>query len=154
MAKRKAPDLPPEAIAANAAGEARREKEKRDRQRNAEKQKRFRDSMKAEGYRRVTLWDLPSPASKRMAALGFRQVPAWEDPQNAAEKSRAVKIKCAVRIRETSLNAAARMPQVRKALARAASEFLSCLGDAPEGKAVYHDYLELIKLLGDPFGEE
>jgi hypothetical protein len=63
MAKKKAPELPPEAKAANAAGENRRDKEKQARQRNAEKQKRFRDSMKAEGYRRVTLWDLPCPGN-------------------------------------------------------------------------------------------
>jgi hypothetical protein len=36
--------------AANQAGEARREKEKDARQANAEKQKRYRKSMKAKGY--------------------------------------------------------------------------------------------------------
>jgi hypothetical protein len=44
MAKRKAPELPPEAQAANKAGEAKRNAAQIARQRNAEKQKRFRES--------------------------------------------------------------------------------------------------------------
>jgi hypothetical protein len=154
MAKRKAPELSPEAVAANAAGEARRDKEKQERRKNAEKQKRFRESMKADGYRRVTLWDIPCPAGKRLAGAGFRQVPAWELPQKKADKSRAVKITLAVRIRESSLHAATKSPEVKKALASAAGEFLKALGETPEGKAVYNDFLELLALLGDPFGEE
>ena len=59
MAKRKAPELSPEAQAANAAGEAGRERERRARQANAEKQKRFRENMKADGFRQVLLWDFP-----------------------------------------------------------------------------------------------
>ena len=88
--KRKAPELSPEAIAANAAADARREKEKQARQKNAEKQKRFRDNMKAEGYKRVTLWDAPSPAGQpgRMAGMGYRQVPAWEMPEKNADKQK------------------------------------------------------------------
>ena len=72
MAKKKAPELSQEAIAANAAGEARREKEKQSRLKNAEKQKRFRDSMKEEGYKRVTLWEEPSPsgAHDRITNIG------------------------------------------------------------------------------------
>jgi hypothetical protein len=154
MAKKKAPELPPEAQAENAAGEARREREKQDRQRNAEKQKRFRDNMKAEGYRRVTLWDLPCPSGKRLAGAGFRQVPAWELPQKKADKTRAVKITLAVRIRESSLHVAARSQEVKKALASAAGEFLKALGESPEGNAVYNDFIELTALLGDPFGEK
>jgi hypothetical protein len=87
MAKRKAPALSPYATAANAAGEAKREKEREARRKNAEKQKRFRDNMKAEGYRRITLWDIPSPSGKRMAGMGYRQIPAWELPQGKTEKS-------------------------------------------------------------------
>jgi hypothetical protein len=155
MAKRKAPELSPEAIAANAAGESKREKEKQARLKNAEKQARFREGMKAEGYKRVTLWGLPCPADKRLYGAGFRQVPAWELPQRNAEKSRAVKVKLAVNIRETSLNAAARSPEVKKALSIAAGEFLQSLGsDTPEARAVYSNYLEVMKLLGDPYGED
>jgi hypothetical protein len=156
VAKKKAPELSREAQAANAAGEARREKEKQARRKNAEKQARFRDSMKEAGYRRVTLWDAPSPAGQpgRMAGRGYRQVPAWEQPQKNTDKGRAAKITLAVRIRESSLHAGARSPQVQKALASAAGSFLKALGDLPEGKAVYNDYLELAALLGDPRGGE
>jgi ABC-type oligopeptide transport system substrate-binding subunit len=154
MAKKKAPTLSPEAIAANAAGEAMREKEKQDRQKNAEKQKRFRESMKAEGYRRVTLWDMPSPADKRMAGMGYRKVPAWELLRGKTEKSRAVKVTLAVRIRESSLHAGARLPQVQEAVKKAGREFLKAVGEGPEGKAVYNDFIELAALLCDPYGED
>jgi hypothetical protein len=156
MARKKAPALSPEAIAANAAADTQREKEKQARQRNAEKQKRFRESMKEAGYRRVTLWDAPGPTGQpgRMAGMGYRQVPAWELPEKNADKIRAAKITLAVRIRESSLHIAARSPEVKKALSRAAGEFLKALGNAPEGKAVYNDFLELVALLDDPWGEE
>ena len=153
MAKRKAPELSPEAIAANTAGDARREKEKEARRKNAEKQKRFRDSMKAEGYKRVTLWDAPSPTGQpgRMAGRGFRQVPAWEMPEEYADKkSRAAKVAVAVRIRESSLNIGAKSPEIKKALDSAAGRFLAALGsvETPEKNAAYQDYLEIMKLLG------
>jgi hypothetical protein len=154
MAKRKAPELSQKAQAANAAGEAKREKEKQARQRNAEKQQRFRDSMKAEGYRRVTLWDLPSPAGKRLFSQGFRQVPAWELPEKSPGKTRAAKVTFAVRIRESSLHAGDRSPKVQEALQRAAGELAASLSRTPEGRAVYSDYLELVALIGDPRGEE
>jgi hypothetical protein len=156
MARKKAPELSPEAKTANAAGEALREKEKQARLKNAEKQARFRDSMKEAGYRRVTLWDAPSPPgqSGRMAGMGYRKVPAWELPQENSGKSRAAKVKIAVNIRESSLNIAARLPEVKKALSMATGEFLKALGNAPEGKAVYNDFLEVTALLGDPWGKE
>jgi hypothetical protein len=116
MARRKAPELSPEAKAANAEGEARCDKEKQSRRKNAEKQKRFRDNMKAGGYKRVTLWDLPCPAVKRLSGMGYRQVPAWELTQENAGKSRTVKVKLAVNIRESSLHIAARSPEAKKAL--------------------------------------
>jgi hypothetical protein len=152
MARKKAPELSPEAQTANAAGEAKREKEKQARRKNAEKQKRFRESMREAGYKRVTLWEPPSPdgAHGRLASMGFRQVPAWDLPEKNTDKGKAEKVRFAVQIREGSLHAGARSPQVQKALARATSEFLSALGKSPEGKAVYADYLELIALLGDP----
>ena len=152
MAKKKAaPVLSPEAQAANVAGETKRDKEKEARRKNAEKQARFRDSMKVEGYKRVTLWGLPCPADKRLSGAGFRQVPAWEIPENNADKkSRASKVKLAVNIHETSLNIAARSPEVKKALDSAAGRFLAALGsiEAPEKLAVYRDYNEIMKLLG------
>jgi len=154
--KKKTPELTPEAQATNAAGETLRDKEKQARQRNAEKQKRFRENQKLCGYRRVTLWNAPGPAGQpgRMAGMGYRQVPAWEMPEkNADKKSRAAMITLAVRIRESSLHAGARSAKVREALKKAAGELAASLGDTPEGKAVYNDFIELLKLLGDPWGE-
>jgi len=153
---RKAPELSPEAVAANAAGEAKRDKENQDRRKNAEKQARFRSNMKADGFRRVTLWDIPLPAgtNKRISEQGFRQVPAWEKADRKyTNRSRVAKVRFAVQIRETSLHAAARLPEVKEALSRAAGAFLAALGDAPEAKAVFNDYLELVALLDDPEGE-
>jgi hypothetical protein len=74
MAKKKTPELSPEAKAANAAGEARREKEAAARRSNAEKQKRFRDSMKAQGYREVKAWEKPlSPGLVKIPAAVIRE---------------------------------------------------------------------------------
>jgi hypothetical protein len=154
MAKRKAPALSPDAIAANAAGETKREKEKEARRKNAEKQARFREGMKAEGYKRVTLWGLPCPADKRLFAAGFRQVPAWEMPQPSADKGRAARVKLAVNIRESTLRAGAKSPQIQEAVKRAAAEFLKYAGETPEGKAAYNDFLELVALFGLPVDNE
>jgi hypothetical protein len=63
------------------------------------------------------------------------------------------KIRLAVCIRESSLYVGARSPEVKKAISGATGEFLNVLGDLPEGKAVYTDFLELVKLLDDPHGE-
>jgi hypothetical protein len=52
---RKAPELSLKAQATNAAGVASRDKEKKNHQVNAEKQKRFRENMKADGFRQVLL---------------------------------------------------------------------------------------------------
>jgi len=155
MAKKKFPDVSQEALAANAAGEARREKETQARRKNAEKQKRFRESQKMCGFRRVTLWDAPSPAGERLSGAGFRQVPAWEMPEKHTDKkSRDAKIPIAVRIRESSLHVGARSAKVQEALINAKGTMAAALGDTPEERAVFADYLELIALLGDPGGEE
>ena len=164
MAKRKAPELSPEARAANVAGEARREKEKAERVRNSEKQKRFREGMKAEGFKQVLLWALPCPADvrERMTAAGFRQVPAWEKPRGETrqEKRRGDpgRVQVAAAIRESSLGAADNSPEVRAALYRAMTEFQNTLGGvtggqlSPGAQAVYSDFAELIRPLGDPWG--
>ena len=152
MAK-KMPELSPEAQAANAAGEARREKEKQARQKNAEKQKRFRESMKAQGYKEVLLWTLPSPpdVKERMTAAGFRQAVAWERVSNdQKEKPGEVKVKVSVAIRETSINAADKSPAVRKALTKAMMELLDALKGCPDKEAIYKDYIELLKPFGNP----
>jgi len=146
MAKRKAPELSPEANAANAAGEARRLKEKKARRQNADKQRRFRESMKSQGYKAVMLWDFPVPSDKRIAAQGFRKVPAWE--RTSEGKSKGSTIRFAVRIREYSLNAAVKYPKIKKVLESAAASLAVALGDTPEERGIYLDYLEMVKLIG------
>jgi hypothetical protein len=150
--------------AANREGEARREKERQVRRANAEKQKRFREGMKAEGFKQVLLWALPCSADVResMTAAGFRQVPAWEKPRGETrqEKRRGDpgRVQVAAAIRESSLGAADNSPEVRAALDHAMSAFLGALGGAsggqlsPEAQAVYSDFAELIRPLGDPWG--
>jgi hypothetical protein len=162
----KLPELNFEAQAANAAAEAGRKQEKEARRKNAEKQKRFRDSMKEAGYKRVTLWASPYPAgvTDRMNEAGFQQVPAWEDEktkpgETGREKRRgdSGKVKIALTIRESSLRAAERFPEVRQALDRAIARFLTTLqkdGDLTrEQREIYRDFTGLLKPLMNP-GEE
>jgi hypothetical protein len=136
MAKRKAPELTPEARAANAEGEAGREKERRARQANAEKQKRFRENMKAGGFRQALLWDFPCPADvrERMAAAGFRQAPAWEaapSPERKAKPLPASVVKAAVILHESSFGVAGKAPEIRQALSAALGAFLQQVEKLP-----------------------
>jgi hypothetical protein len=64
MAKKKVPEESPKAKAANAAADERRERERRARVSNAESQKRYRESMKAQGYRALLVWDKPPEKGK------------------------------------------------------------------------------------------
>jgi hypothetical protein len=75
-------------------------------------------------------------------------------PRENPGKSRAAKVTLAVRIRESSLHVAARLPAVQKALAAAEGAFLKALGDSPESRAVYNDYLELARVLDSPREDE
>jgi hypothetical protein len=152
---RKAPELSPEAQAANAAGEVRREKEKKARQANAEKQKRFRENMKADGFRQVLLWDFPCPADvrERMTAAGLRQSPAWEaaPPPGGKEKPLpAGMVKAAVVIHESSLGIADKAPDIQKALTLALGAFLQEVENLPRSawENVYKDIQELLRPLG------
>ena len=81
------------------------------------------------------------------------RVIAWELQQGRKEKGRVAKVRFAVQIRESSLHAASRFPQVQKALSGATNEFLKTLGEFPEKEAVFKDYFELVSLLGDPWGD-
>jgi hypothetical protein len=147
---RKAPELSPEAIAANAAGEARREKEKAARLANAAKQRRFREGMKAEGYKQVLLWDMPCPAGvrERITAAGFRQVPAWERPApmgGPAPDSGTVRL--AVCVHESTLEPT---PEIKAALSRTLGGFLRDVEKLPRDswKNVYADLQEIIRVIG------
>jgi hypothetical protein len=154
---RKTPELSPETVEANAAGEARREKEKKARRANAEKQRRFRENMKAGGFRQVLLWDFPClvDVRERMTAAGFRQVPAWENGKPETGESRQEKrradpgrVKVAAVIRESSLGIADRAPDVRRALSNAIFEFSKVIGESPETNKLYEDVRELLRPLG------
>jgi hypothetical protein len=155
MAKKKAPEISPEAQAANAAGEARRGKERRARQANAEKQRRFRENMKAAGFRQALLWDFPCPADvrERMAAAGFRQAPAWEAAPAPGGKEKPLPsgmVKAAVVLHESSLGIAGKAPEIRQALSAALGAFLQEVEKLPRqawGNA-YKDIQELLRPLG------
>jgi hypothetical protein len=140
--------------AASAEGET--QEEKADRRANAEKQKRFRKNMKAEGFKQVLLWTIPCPPDVRgrMTAEGFRQVPAWEKPEageTRQERRRGDpgRVKIAIPIRESSLGVADHTPEVRTALIHALGSFLKVLGEYPEKETLYGDLQELVKPLGN-----
>jgi hypothetical protein len=152
---RKAPELSPEAQAANAAGEARREKERQARRANAEKQKRFRENMKADGFRQVLLWDFPCPADvrERMTAAGFRQAPAWETSPGPGGKEKPLPsgaVKVAATVHETSIGIADKAPDIQKALSLALGAFLHEVEKLPRQTwgDVYKDIQELLRPLG------
>jgi hypothetical protein len=139
----------------NAAGEAGREKERRARQANAEKQKRFRENMKADGFRQVLLWDFPCPADvrERMAAAGFRQAPAWEAAPSPGEKEKPLPsgiVKAAVVLHESSLGIAGKAPEIKQALSAALGAFLREAEKLPRPawRNVYKDIQELLRPLG------
>jgi hypothetical protein len=152
---RKVPELNPAAQAANAAGEARREKERQARRANAEKQKRFRENMKDSGFRQVLLWDFPCPADvrDRMTAAGFRQAPAWEAMPDPGEKGKpfpAGVVKVASRIHVNSLGITDKSPDIQEALTCALGEFLKKVEKLPRSTwgTVYRDILNLLRPLG------
>jgi hypothetical protein len=141
--------------AANAAGEAGREKERRARQANTEKQKRFRENMKANGFRQALLWDFPCPADvrERMTAAGFRQVPAWKAAPSAGGKEKPLPsdmIKAAVVLHESSLGIAGKAPEIKQALSAALGAFLREAEKLPRSawRNVYKDIQELLRPLG------
>jgi hypothetical protein len=119
-------DIDPKREAANREGEQRRKKEKAVRQANAEKQKRYRESMKAQGYRAKLVWEKPpEPGWTRVAA------PV---------------------IRESSLDIASKNPAMKEVLGRLSGTFLNeCKKQKIAEKVwepVYRDLLYLIKPLG------
>jgi hypothetical protein len=142
--------------AANAAGEARWEKERQARRENAEKQKRFRENMKTDGFRQVLLWDFPCPADvrERMTAARFRQAPAWEAVPGPGVKEKplpAGMIKAAAIIHESSLGIADKTPEIKQALSVALGAFFREVEKLPRQKRgdVYNDVRELLKPLGE-----
>lgn len=154
MAKKKGIELSPEAIAANAAGEARRQVARDTRQANADKQKRYRESMKADGFKQTLTWDIPCPAAVKasMAAAGFRQVAAWEKPlPHHYERKKALPsgmVKIAVPIRESSLGIAGKSPEVLAAVKKLKADAWGLYDKKKITDAVYRDILSLLLPLG------
>jgi hypothetical protein len=153
---KKAPDLSLETQAVNAAEDAGREKERRALQANAEKQKRFRENMKAAGLRQALLWDFPCPADvrERMAAAGLRQALAWEPVPPPGEQEKPLPsgaVKVAARIHESSLGIADRSPEIRRALTAALGAFLREAEKLPRSAwgTAYSDMRELLRPLGE-----
>ena len=96
MAKKKSPELSPETQAANTEGLAKREKEKQSRQKNAEKQKRFREGMKETGYKHVTLWEPPNlPGAWPYVRYGVPASTGMGNPLKPGEKPDKNKVRYA-----------------------------------------------------------
>jgi hypothetical protein len=116
----------PKTEAANREAEQRREKEKSARKANAEKQKRYRESMKAQGYKAKLIWEKPPET-------GWVRAPAPV-------------------IRESSLNIAADNPAMKEVLDRLSGTFIrECEKQKMAEKVwkpVYKDLLNLLKPLG------
>jgi hypothetical protein len=112
--------------AANREGEQRRKKEKAARQANAEKQKRYRESMKAQGYKARLVWEKPLETGWVRTAAPV--------------------------IRESSINIAAANPAMKEVLDRLSGTFIhECKKRKIAEKVwepVYRDLLLLIKPLG------
>jgi hypothetical protein len=111
--------------AANAAETARWEKEKAARQTNAEKQQRYRDSMKAQGHKARLVWEKPLEAGWVKAAAPV--------------------------IRESSLHIAESNPSMAKVLEQLSGTFIfECKKqEIPEEawNPVYRDFLTLLRPL-------
>jgi hypothetical protein len=116
----------PEREAANRETEQRREKEKAARKANAGKQKRYRESMKAQGYKAKLIWEKPPESGWVRAAAPV--------------------------IREGSLNIASDNPAMKEVLGRLSSTFIyECKRQKIAEKLwkpVYRDLLTLLKPLG------
>ncbi|MDR2434862.1 MAG: hypothetical protein LBD47_09885 [Treponema sp.] len=113
----------PKTEAANWETEQRRKKEKSVRQANAEKQKRYRESMKAQGYKARLIWEKPLESGWVRAAVPV--------------------------IRESSLNIAANNPAMKEVLKRLSGTFIhECEKQRIAEKiwkSVYRDLLTLIQ---------
>jgi hypothetical protein len=116
----------PKTEAVNKEAEQRRKKDKAARQANAEKQKRYRESMKAQGCKAKLVWEKP-------LEIGWVRTAAPV-------------------IHESSLNIAANNPAMKEALGRLPGMFIQeCKRQKIAEKVwdpVYRDLLRLIKPLG------
>jgi hypothetical protein len=91
---------------------------------NAEKQRRFRESMKGKGYKQVLRWELPVPD-------GMARLPA-------------------VIIHESTIDATSRNPVIKGALIRAVGAFWLGIEQLPENerRSIMRDFERLLEPLG------
>jgi hypothetical protein len=119
-------DIDPKREAANREGEQRRKKEQAARKANAEKQRRYRESMKAQGYKAKLVWEKPLEAGWVRAAVPV--------------------------VRESSLDIASKNPAMKEVLGRLSGTFiLECKKRKIAEKVwepVYRDLLNLLNPLG------
>jgi hypothetical protein len=159
MAKKKGPEKTPAEIrreAANAAADGRRARERDQRQANADKQRRFRESMKAQGMKQILLWDYPpEPGTmEAMAARKYTRLPAWEKDQGPGYGKKAPAdgtVRIAAVIHESTLDAVTNNPTIKQALSRLAGGFIKDTESLPrkEWEPVYRDIQELLRALGN-----
>ncbi|GHU84530.1 hypothetical protein FACS189473_2090 [Spirochaetia bacterium] len=114
--------------AANLKGEAGREKEKAARITNAEKQKRFRQSMKAQGYKAKLIWEKPVEAGLVQAAAPV--------------------------IHESSIGIAQRNPEVNTVLNQLSGVFLSEYQEQGIPREVWNTVYKDFQTMLKPFGVE
>jgi hypothetical protein len=108
---------------ANRAGEAAREKAGKAKQANAEKQRRYRKNMKAQGYHAVLTWEKTVPPGM---------------------------VKVSTLIHKTSLAIAGHEDSAAgKAVQHLYTEILSMYKNKELSKELYRDILDLLKPLGD-----
>ena len=125
---------------------------------SAEKQKRYRENMKAAGYKQVLLWALPCDTGVRetMTAAGYRQAVAWEKPESGY-KIKSKYIKVAAEIKINTIGAADTVPELKDALASAAGALFNSLDKSKVSKetraAFTTAFLALIRPLGDPWND-
>ncbi|GHU60834.1 hypothetical protein FACS189445_1330 [Spirochaetia bacterium] len=146
-------EINPEREAANRAGELRRKKEADKRRANAEKQRRFRESMKAGGAKQVLLWDtpLPSPVQNNLKKRGYEKIVAWEQKTKDNITISKADIKIAIGFHESSLGIATTNPKIKAALSHLGGSFILELKGLPpeEWSHVYQDLLAALKPFGD-----
>jgi hypothetical protein len=103
--------------------EERRERDKAARRANAEKQRRYKESMKAQGYKQKTVWVKPIPSSM-------------------VEKTAV--------IHESSLGVGKTNPDIENALSRAVYGFLTDIKKLSiPHETLYKDVRELLRLISD-----
>jgi hypothetical protein len=131
-------------------------KERNARKTNAEKQKRFRESMKTTGARQTLLWDFPpSPATQSaMKSKGYVRAVAWENhgiSPRGKKMPQSGLVKVSTTVHENSLQIAHDNAEIGEALSRVSGSFIDALKGVPREKwtLVYQDIREFLSHFGN-----